>query len=92
MKTNKKVKFFLKKHFYKIRILVILLGTLIMFHAYYFYDRPFTLETLIQDKGKPKMYICFLFSFGISIFISYLIGYFKKENVKKMTSMKEFEE
>lgn len=91
MKTNKKIKFFLKKHFYKVRFFVIMLGTVIMFHAYYFYDRPFTLETLIQDKAKPKMYLCLLFSFGVSFCISYSIGLFNKENIRKMTSMDEFE-
>lgn len=87
MKKNKKIEFFLKKYFYTVRFFVILLGTLIMFHAYYFYDRPFSVETLINDIGKIRIYLCLLFSFGISLLISYVIGFFNKENIEKIKEL-----
>ena len=91
MKTTKKVKCFLKRNFFKIRFIIILLGTTIMFHALYFSDRPFILETLIKDRKEPRMYLCLLLSFGTALLIVYIIGYFNKQNVKKITSMEEFE-
>ena len=89
METNKKVKYFLKKHFYKVRFVIIILVTIIMFYAYYFSDRPATLETLIKDSKQPRMYLCLLFSFGTALLIGYIIGAFNKENVKKMTTLNE---
>ncbi|WOC40132.1 hypothetical protein [Polaribacter sp. HL-MS24] len=92
MKKSKKIQFFLKKHFYKFRILTITLGTLIMFYGLYFSDKPATIKTIIENKKNPMMYLCILFSFAGSLFINYIIGGFNKENVRKMTSKKEFKD
>ncbi len=92
MKVNKNFKIFFKKYFYKIRIIIILLGTFIMFHAYYFSDKPATLETIIQNKGDKMMYLCIFFSFGISLLMSYSVGLFNKGNIRKMTTMDGDEE
>lgn len=92
MKTKNNIKFFFKKYFFKIRALIIILGTFIMFYFFYFSDKEFSLEIIIQNKNDIKMYVCILIAFGTSFFINFIIGGFNKENVKKMTSMKEFED
>lgn len=92
MKTNKKIKFFLKNNFNKFRILIIFIGTLILFRGFYFSDKPLTIDTIILNKNNPTMYICIVFSFFICLLINYIIGGFNKKNVEKMKSMKEFEE
>ena len=61
-----------------------------MFYVLYFWEKPI-LDTLIEDKTEPIMYLCLLISFGSSFYTSYSLGYFNKENIKKMTSMEEFE-
>jgi hypothetical protein len=48
--------------------------------------------TLIENKTDPMLYICLIFSLLSSLFTNYFIGGFNKKNVKKMTSMEEFEE
>jgi hypothetical protein len=87
-----KLKFILKKNFNIIRILLIIIGTLILFRGYYFIDKPVTIDTIIINKKSPEMYICLVFSFCICLLINYIIGGFNKKNVEKMKSMKEFEE
>ncbi len=92
MDKNKKIKFFLKKNFYKLRVLVIILGTILYFLAFYFSDKKMSFTTLIENKTDPMLYICLIFSLLSSLFTNYFIGGFNKKNVKKMTSMEEFEE
>ena len=91
MDKNKKIKFFLKKNFYKLRVLVIILGTILYFLAFYFSDKKMSFTTLIENKTDPMLYICLIFSLLSSLFTNYFIGGFNKKNVKKMTSMEEFE-
>lgn len=88
MKTNKTTELLLKRNFYKTRIFIILLGTLLMFHAFYFSDKPVTLETIFENINKPEIYLALIFAFICSFSISYTIGIFNKENVKKMTTKK----
>lgn len=92
MDKNKKIKFFLKKNFYKFRILIIFIGTLILFRGFYFIDKPVTIDTIILNKNNPTMYICIIFSFITCLMINYIIGGFNKKNVERMKSMEEFEE
>ena len=63
-----------------------------MFYSLYFSNKPTNIETLIENKNNPMMYLCLLFSFGSSLLIYFMIGGFNKKNVEKMTSMKEFED
>lgn len=92
MNTKNKIKLFLKKNFYTFRILLIIAGTLILFRAYYFIDKPLTIDTLVINKKSPEMYICLVFSFCISLLINYVIGGFNKKNVEIMKSTKEFKD
>ena len=88
--TNKKIRFFLKKHFYKVRMFTIILGTLIMFYGFYFSDKSFTVETFIENGKNPMMYLCILFAFATSILIHYVIGDFNKENKNKKSNYPNF--
>lgn len=63
-----------------------------MFHAFYFADKPVSVKTIIQDRNNPLMYFCLLLSFGCSLFINYIIGYFNKEQIKKITTIEEDKE
>lgn len=53
-----------------------------MFYVLYFWEKPI-LDTLIEDKTEPIMYLCLLISFGSSFYTSYSLGDFNKENIKK---------
>lgn len=57
-----------------------------MFHAFYFSDKQASIETIYQDKNEPMMYLCMCFSFGISILIHYIIGFFNKDMIKNITT------
>lgn len=61
-----------------IRIIYFVLGTFIMFYAYFFTNRKFAIVTIIENKNNPLLYLCILFSFISVILIYYVIGGFKK--------------
>ncbi|SNZ01285.1 hypothetical protein SAMN06265377_3122 [Flagellimonas pacifica] len=81
MKIKKK----LLKNFYQFRILTIVLGTLVMFYSFYFTNKPATIETIIDNKKNPMMYLCILFALGTSLLIHYIISRFNKKNRERMT-------
>ena len=60
------------------RVLENLLGTGVFFFAFFFLDKEFTIDTIIDNQKNPMLYICILFSFIASYITGKLIGKFIK--------------
>ncbi len=86
-----KTKFYLKRNFYKIRILLIIVITIIMFYSFYFSDKPASINTIRENKDNPMMYVCIVISLFTSLLMIYIMGGFNKENIKRMTTINENE-
>jgi Na+/melibiose symporter-like transporter len=93
LKTNyPDFKFFSKKRFYFFLIFNLGLITFVVFYGVYVVILPYFFNKLVQGKSELAMIISIVIAVGCSIFINYRIGFFCKENIKKITSTKENEE
>lgn len=72
---------YLLNHFFVFKLLFVFLGTLAMFYAYYFSDKPASFTTIKEHLNDPMMYICIIISLGISLGIIHAI--FKKKMFAK---------
>ncbi|MBP0902584.1 hypothetical protein ACFSKN_06155 [Mariniflexile gromovii] len=68
---------FVLKHYTFIRVILITIGTLIMFYAFFFSDRPASFNTIKENIDNPMMYVCLLISFLGAWWINYPYRYKK---------------
>ena len=68
---------FVLKYYIFLRISSLAVGTLIMFCAFFFADRPSSFNTIKENIDNPMMYVCLLISFLGTYWISYPYRYKK---------------
>lgn len=72
-----KYKAFIFKNFFAIRMILIAIGTLVMFYALFFSDKTMSVNTITENINNPIMYLCLFISFLGSYWISYPYRYKK---------------
>lgn len=78
MKAKNKIIIFYKNNLFLIRLIFSIIGALIFFYAFFFYDKEFSLETIKKHKNDTKMHICIIISLLGGIWISFYTGKIKK--------------
>jgi len=86
-----KIKLFIKRNFYVVRVFLIIIGTLIFWYAFYFADQKISVDCIPFYLTDYRMYLALIFSVFGSFFVSYTVGAFNKENIKRITTIEENE-
>ncbi len=74
------MKDFILKYSNLVKVLSVTFGTVLMFIAYFFSDRPFRIATVLDNISNPVLYVCLGISFLTSLSIHW--GLIKKEKNK----------
>lgn len=69
------------KYYLVIKILLIIIAAFVLFSAYFFDNTQSPLETLKHNFKNPMMYLCFIISFLVSVWITN--GIFNKKKLGK---------
>ncbi|MGC6403444.1 MAG: hypothetical protein ACON4A_08375 [Flavobacteriaceae bacterium] len=79
-----KLKLFLKQNFYKIRALLIFIGVLIFWYAFYFADQNISADCIPCYLKDYRMYLALIFAILSSLLTNNIL--FNSENIKRIKS------
>ena len=81
------VSLFLKRNVFGIRVILILFGTLMFWHAFYFVEKQLSLDCISCYINDYRMYLALIFSFFTSVLTNNI--FFNKKSIKRITSLNE---
>lgn len=55
------------------KIIPVTIFTLVMFYAYFFSDKTFSWNVIVNNRYNPKMYICLLIAFLVALAMNMVI-------------------